>query len=529
MHFSITLTGVAANFIAHRQVDNNGFKLCTVGVGCTVLIDRHGKEILKLVNGEIQVAVDCRIPIFIASASHGTFVVSSQLAILVALTKRRQELDFDYILDYIAAGPFPTSSTVFKGVCFLAARDKYDLRLSKVVARSDLMLDADSRVKGLGILELVEGFLAENLPERTTIGLEFSGGLESSILLHALMRIGSESVKLYHLADPLSASSEDTEHVKRVSEKYKCDLTILNYDSADICNGARSSMLLPNFPHTALVNMSYVDFAATMVKDDNTVFVNGSGGDALFCAHPPREVFYELVKQKRFIQCLRTLSDLSVYYRCPPAKLLKTSAKSYQLLLDKLNNPKQAFSESYRAQELLKHKYNPQLSTRESASRWELGKEPTTHRDRRFSADVNNYEILTSTLSSFPNRYLAPFLSRGVISAGLRVPTAHLLKGSKDRYYLRRAAYERYKDERFWETRKGSVMGLTQRAFQANKAAILETIMSGPAGLSQMIVPERVEHLVHGVSVGAIACPASLIHLYSVNIFLKHWEGAYVA
>ncbi|WP_422417506.1 asparagine synthase-related protein [Pseudomonas sp. GZD-222] len=235
---------------------------------------------------------------------------------------------------------------------------------------------------------------------------------------------------------------------------------------------------------------------------------------------------YELFKSGRLLRAAANLNHLSNYYRSPLITTLREAIGEYKKLTKKLDFPKEFMLQEVGCIGII----NPQYLTEDLTYKQLIGMpagEQVTKSDRRFGALVNQYEMATSPLSALPGRYVYPFLSSAVLKLGLNVAPEQLLKGKIDRYFLRKAAYERYAEKTLWNTRKGGVTGLTQRAISHNKRDITDVLLSGPLIDKGMIESDQVERLIDEISVGAKKCPHFLVHLFSANLFIRHWESLY--
>jgi hypothetical protein len=137
---------------------------------------------------------------------------------------------------------------------------------------------------------------------------------------------------------------------------------------------------------------------------------------------------------------------------------------------------------------------------------------------------INRYEMLTDPVFGIPGRFICPFLAAEPMSIGLKVASKEMIKGKKDRFFLRKAAYDRYGDSTVWNTKKGGAMALTQRAFSDRKNDVENILLNGPLVSNKIIDIDNVELLIKQIAVGAAPCPHALIHLFSANMFIKHWE-----
>lgn len=516
MHFLAELKGSKFRFLQGYEVDNSAFTLSKQ----ESVISHLGKWLVECSEEGLRVNETSQFQVFIHRVTDAQVLVSSSLLSLVKSLSKKPCLSWKYFIDYIALGPFPTVLTPFEGVQYLAPGV---ISSQKGFCKND---NSSRRCGGGVLLQHIEQYLNENIPSESYAGLEYSGGLESTILLNALHRLKPEKVKLLHINDSKSGTSDDLSHVQRTAEKYNCELVVLDFGERSPFRAVKLSKGMPNFPHPGLVNMEYIEHTFKLVQNSNITMVNGAGGDAIFCSRPQKALPYELLRSGRVFSFVNSLSNLSSCYRSPLLTMMKEAVVEYKGLANKLNDPKGFLLREMGCIDIIRQDYLTESLYYRNLIGMPVD-ENLTKSDRRLGALVNLYQMTTSPLSAFPGRYQYPFLSPSVLSLGLNVAPEKLLKGKVDRHFLRQAAYDRYGDESVWGTRKGGVTGLTQRAMLHNKQDVLDVLLNGPLVEKGVVDVVRIERLVDEVSVGARKCPHFLINLFSANLFIRHWEGNY--
>lgn len=519
MHFMIEIKDRVAILVKTPDITNDGYTLLPNPKDPNEhILSERGKPILSLKGNFIETGHHCKHQLYVNKRSPEHIHISSDLKTTIEKSHETPKINKEHFIKYLMYGTQPCFSSPFAGVLYLPPGTALDI-VNWVVINRDW--DTATRVNFLDILET---HMEKSIPSTGTIGLEYSGGLESTILLHILLRLCPERLKLYHITDHFCASGDDTQSVIKTAERYKCDITILNYDDSLPFGCQPCTTLLPSFPHTGLVNTAYLDFSNDLITNQNTTLINGAGGDALFCALPQKGLVIELIKERRYITAAITLKNLSEYFRSPIASMYAASKSSYHQTLNRVNDPEKCLAIDYGANLILKPEHIDKESNNRSSYEVDNNDHRISLRDRTQNALINKYEMLTSPLSGVPGRYLYPFLSPESLATALQVHSHKLIKGKFDRHFLRQSAFDRYSDNSLWNTRKGSAMGLTQKSLLANRFEIEQLILNGPLVELDIVDTDRIQRLISGIAVGAIQCPHALIHLYTANMFIKHWE-----
>jgi len=494
------------NYTLHNNVSNE--------VGCTLMCNK--KPILTSCPDKLSVDIFCGHQVFVFKKTSGEILISSNLELIFLSADEKVSVNLNYFVDYISYGVTPKSSTPFVGVSYMPPGSTVTYSNMHVDFGSELM------IKGLDFLDLIERGMKERLPSSETITLEYSGGLESSILLHSLLRTTPpESLRLIHLTDLGSGQVDDLQRVKKLAANKNCHLTVLDAEELKPFQIATCKEFKPSFPHCGLVNIGYIDYSSDLLKK-NTIILNGSGGDSLFCASPQKGLPIELLKKGNIFGAARNIIDIANYSRAPLIPIIKDSICEFRKMKSKLNNPGLYFSKSSDCEKVLSENYlgcelNLGTPNMPYCNKFSV-------RERHLNASINRYEMQSSPMANYPDRYFYPFLAPDTLSAGLAIPSHHLLKGKLDRYSIRQRAVARYHSNDFLYTRKGGVSGLTQRYFARYKSEIKDFLTEGFFVRAELIDIDKVDVLIDEVSAGVVKCPGSLINLFTANIYINHWK-----
>ncbi|MGK9419511.1 asparagine synthase-related protein [Pseudomonas cedrina] len=521
MHFMIELNGRLVNFSNTLRTNNELYILqpsaCEKNNILLKFIE-SGKTILTITPCDVIVEHDCHHQLFTYNSPSSRYI-SSSLIEIVEKTNTKIKLDMIFFATYIICGSHPSTRSPFEKISYLGPGSTINIRLGSISEHQWKSTEPRE------FLDCIESYLDKNIPDKEVVGLEYSGGLESTILLHALLKICPARLKLYHLTDSISAAGDDRQSAIQCAERYNCEITLFDMDQALPFDTKKSNKIMPSFPHSGLVNMAYQDFAHNLITKQKTTLINGSGGDSLFCSHPQKELVTELFLKGKFISAAIALKELSRYFRLPLLRTINQSAKSYANALNYLSDPIMFMRSEYGADAFLnvENLSNPTYNFPDNTISLENNDITTSGRAQNIL--FNKYEMLTSPISSVPGRYLYPFLSPETTAIALAIPSTLLTKEKHNRHYLRQAAFNRYGNESLWNTRKGGAMGLTQKAFLANRCNIEDLILNGVFVEKHIVDIDRTKKLIDGITIGATPCPHALIHLFTANIFIKYWEA----
>jgi len=483
-------------------------------VSCTLGI--KGRDVLVSCASKLQVSIFCDYQVFVCKELGGDFLVSSSMDLLVtALGKIIPSID--YFVDYISCGATPRVSTPFEGIFFLPP--------GSTLEYSSMHIDVGQEIEVAGpeFLDALEEKLIAKVSGVQNVMLEYSGGLESSILLHSLLGITrAENLSLIHLTDSGSGQVDDLQRVKKLAAKYSCHLTILNAEELKPFQVTTCSNIRPSFPHPGLVNIGYIDFSSDLLYGKNTALFNGAGGDSIFSASPQKGLPVELLKKGNLLGAFRNAHSISSYLRAPMISIFAEAYNEFKEMKLKLRDPSYCFAKINSSAEVLGGSYVDHTFEMSIAGMPRCSE--VSVRERHLNAAINRYEMQSSPLAGYAGHYVYPFLAPDILSIGLATPSVQLLKGRIDRYSIRKRAADRYNSDEFWYRRKGGVAGLTQRCFSLYKSEIKNLVSEGYLVRAGMVNVDNVSRLIDEVAAGVVKCPGALINLFTANIYIAHWK-----
>jgi asparagine synthetase B (glutamine-hydrolysing) len=497
--------------------DEFGFRISESEDKNSYTLSSESGHVLSATAGKLAMSIFCEHQVFIYRESADSFLVSSSLELILSNAEGKISPSLDYFIEYVSCGATPRVSTPFLGVLYLPPGSEIDYTTMHI------NLGKEHDVECPQFLDVLGNRLRKVITGDQRIALEYSGGLESSILLHSLLDItGGKNLRLVHLTDFSSGQVDDLKRVRILAAKYNCDLTILDMEDLKPFQIGNRATVKPNFPHPGLVNIGYINQSSGFLAAKGSMIFNGAGGDSIFCASPQKGLPVELLKKWDVVGSIRNVCDISNYLRSPFMSTVVEAVREFRDMESKLNNPGIHFAEVNHNKEILNsdclgrdYKFGvPVLPNCKELS----------GRERHLNAAINRYEMRSSPMASFASQYVYPFLAPDVLSAGLMTPSNKLLKGKIDRYSVRKSAADRFNVDEFWYRRKGGVAGLTQRCFSRYKSDLKGFVSDGYLVRSKVVDVDNVCHLIDQVAAGVVKCPGSLINLVTANIYMLHWR-----
>ena len=515
MHFRMKVTNDGDTVTLIKDKNSTGFVIIPINTYDKALVDVVGCSLILIIKPScVEIPGDCDRQLFFRrEAGEGITISSNPECLFIGGVTT---LSREYFIQYLFCGSVPTTLTPFNGIEFMSPGSMVNYRTGQV----DFTHPSES---SSSILKTIEYALKSKASSKNLSVLEYSGGLESNIILHAMHEVGcSGELRLVHITDFESGEADDLAHVRRMASKFGCSLDVidqLDYPPFQIlsCNATK-----PNFPHSGLVNTGYTNHLISTFSGCEAVVLNGTGGDSMFCAFPQLWRPIELLRSGKAFNAVKSLLELSQYQRLPIIAAAKKSIREYAHIISKQNNPKQYFAHHGGATEIAVE------DVRSSQFYFQPGLLPSDMpldvRDRYINTLVNRYEMQSAPLSAIPGFYHCPFLTAESINAGLSTPTNYLLRGRVDRYYLRKSAMERYNEPTFLRTRKGGCGGLTQKIIKKNKHMLEEFMVDGFLSDFNVIDPDKLRGTLNRVAAGVSYCPRSIINLFTACLFIHQWR-----
>lgn len=445
----------------------------------------------------------CRKNIFIKeNASHIT--VSSDLQSLA----RGASVDWKYIFNKLTETENQSNNTIFEGVTVLPPGHAFNLKDSRLSRKTT----ATKLASYIEILPRIESCISKTSVGRI-IPIEFSGGLESSILLKATEALNDPSqIICLHVTSSAHEESDDLRRATEIVEKTGAKLKIFDASKNNLFDFTPIANYRPEFPHRGLLNMEYFRFK--LEHTGGSPCLNGSGGDAVFCNFPLLSGVVDTLITRGPVAAYRHNDQLSKYWRA-----------------SRINCAVESLREAARW-------YLPGSGTKRDGFRNDFLNLPTSFSPSRpkqrwltlpgraeqiKSTNIAEYEAFTMPQSSWHGSNVFPFLDEKVTQAALSMPLHSFFANGHDRYPIRRMAELRYGDSIFWQRKKGGIMGATQVAVNNHMAEIEVMLCEGLIAREGFLKKDTMRKEIRSVGLGAQPCSPALLDMLAIEVFFRHW------
>ena len=498
------------------------------------LSDRYwGSYILAFINNHEKTITLLRDPqglsnLFIVETSDATFF-SCDSTILYDVLEVKPELDWSYLTSFVAGAHNITYRTPFKTITELFPG--HGITLSAQSSSSPFLFWDPTQLSHSHKTEqeyedaLISTFYACTkawTQESPNIGIELSGGVDSSSVVMALKDMVSEDKKImsFNFYHPAVASSDERKYAKKIAQACKIDLECIN---------------LNNYLPFSKFPTKRIDKPASFLLDHalnseiaerahlygDLEFLSGQGGDHLFMAPPPVESIADYVLLKGYRGITTKIKDISAYYRMP---LLRVLTQNFSTLLKyrlgtvdiELLNKLSPWMNSTFQEKLDKNIFKVPF--------WDKLKQLPPAKVRHIMA-IYQATLYIDRGHKIHNRpVLNPFLSQPLIELGLSLPTYQLYSDGYDRAPFRRGMYKASNHEYIWRKTKGETSGVIMLGLTKNLTAITELILEGKFVKEKLVNKEllydQIQEMRHGK--GDALWP--IINLLAVELWFNTWK-----
>lgn len=254
------------------------------------------------------------IDIFYVAAGD-EIVVSSDLSALLAIVGTRR-INASFVSEFVNEDCFFRGDTLFEGVGHVPLGEALVLQRRAAARREAWNVPKPRRVD---FIEELCSNIRRFAADEERVFVQFSGGLDSSLILHIAKEIFPNCVALHLLSLDDAASEIDT--ARQVAAEFGVELRI--HESPIRFAAARSSFAMasrinspfdvyPLSPDPADRNFAY-DEQIRAVGIDGGCFLTGQGGDYVFLQNPPPHVGLDGYRDggvRGFIEAVKAYSQL---------------------------------------------------------------------------------------------------------------------------------------------------------------------------------------------------------------------------
>ncbi|WP_454883424.1 asparagine synthase-related protein [Sphingomonas oryzagri] len=315
------------------------------------------------------------------------------------------------------------------------------------------------------LTDVIDRVVAEQLGGRTRVGIELSGGLDSSIVASSVVSSGCEAIGL-HLV-PTAADGDERRYAELVATMMGIELVPIAIGVEDFDPLARPSRLTPRPTHFA--HLQPVDRklqAAAKAAGVDRIF-SGGGGDSVFCSiHATSPVIDAwrhrgLACARQAIEDLATIADVTKWsaWRHVAKRVLRDAIRSWSWTPD---------------DRLLSTGWRPSAE----AHPWRLPQlDPGTRSHvasiLRIQGVLDGHDRIAWTDMRFP------LLSQPVIEACLSIPSWEWIAGGRDRAPARLAFADRIPKAVLERRGKGQLDTLIVQAYEQARRGLRELLLDG--------------------------------------------------
>lgn len=230
-------------------------------------------------------------------AKDGVFVFASEIkGVLKALNLKNifPKIDHKMVDLYFTLGYLPTPYTLYENVHKLPKRSylEYDLRTKTVTRQGQYQAVYNRVVNSEEYIKLIEQKILDHLIADVPVGVFFSGGTDSSLIVAVLHKY---KINLETFSIKINYKSDDARHFSEISKLLELKYHVFDFDVAEldqIYEEVMTKIDEPSFDNSIFPTYFVSKKAAGKVK----VVLSGEGGDEIFYGYPRSQILYRLNK-----------------------------------------------------------------------------------------------------------------------------------------------------------------------------------------------------------------------------------------
>ncbi len=365
--------------------------------------------------------------------------------------------------------------------------------------------------------DILKNYLSLHLPPNDQPVLELSGGLESSSILLALRAISSGPLNCAHYYNSHVASSNELEHARNVAQYaharlYEIDTQVLSFAPLqDIPRVAK--------PHLRYCLLGFQQSIANRLDEaENTLLINGHGGDSLFLAPPPYSALADALLTLRWRQLKRIAMGLALMRRAP---LFQVAQRAVQSLFSSdpfhhIAGNFTLFSKAARQQPIDGRSHlHPfiQKTKHHLPGKW--------------------YQLFLAFLSlddvrspAYPFKTFThyPFLCQPMVEMALSTPSYAHFEDAHNRILLRKAVSEATGYPHLWRRNKGETTGINLLGIRQHKDYVMELCLEGFLAKSGYIDVAQTHTAIRESSKGHNGYFMDILNIFAVELFIQGWQ-----
>ncbi|EDS5484012.1 hypothetical protein JHG98_004316 [Salmonella enterica] len=410
------------------------------------------KIFIKISRGQVSIysSLYKKADIYYSTNELGYIDISDDVNILAYLNSN-YSLSHDFIHEFIHYNPssiFTHPVSEFRKLTSGCATTLSN-GVSSIVDLTDLSPGGNS------YFETLSNVIKKAIRNKKTF-LHFTGGLDSSLVFHTMKECGSCFEAIYHKSESYDNDSEELK-VSAICKKYGVKLHLLKLIDRNQCKEQHF-----NHPSECAVDNKFYcsdTFDYEDHKGGGSIFLNGQGGDTLFCQNPASDIGRQLILKKKPFTAIKKMHQLSN---------LK-GLSFFRLILEALNHKKYKQNSKHIASE-----FGKKNSCSFTHPLMQVFKGDLLQK-RQLEQLLYETESLPAPLSS-GNHFYSPLLSSSSLKSWLTYPYEQNFNSSHDRAIIRQMAFKRFREESFLSIKKRSSVNVIFSEIRAYRELLISAV-----------------------------------------------------
>lgn len=245
------------------------------------------------------------------------FIVSSEIKAILATDLVVKDLNEQAVEQYLQFKYVSPPDTFFKGIKEVLPGEQIEISGSKITSRLTKKNPPEkSAGTGTGIVEntgqLLEDAVLNHLPSNQSFGLFLSGGIDSTLLLAIMQRLGYQVPSYSYISSKkdLNHGTEDVTYAKKAARQYGSKHDVLETNKGKIFNHLDE--------YISIIDQPIGDSAGIMtwllskeIGKSHKIAISGSGADELFAGYNRHAAFYMYLKKYKLLNTSKTIGKLT--------------------------------------------------------------------------------------------------------------------------------------------------------------------------------------------------------------------------
>ena len=459
------------------------------------------------------------------------WLITDDLAALISIYPK-PEPDPAFIAHYLSSSVIITDRSPFSGIgCIMPG--------TIVTLRSDgqrdcrPLHDQEPPLDSDAIPETLTSCIASTCKANRPLLIELSGGLDSAGLFYSALALARDPARLHPVTyyDPNITESSDLAAASALCKKHGIPLQTIAFPPSGIVSSlsgmsgykpARPSLwLLHCAPQQALLS-------CTHALPDDSIILNGHGGDHIFLADPTADAVIEHLWHRNpgFGQAFQTARSLTILMqRSWPGLLRECLANSMRRARPRLLDTPILSQPDADTSILTRdcHRLSLQEQRRtDRVVRMEPLSPDRIRRRRIIMAAVHHGAADRLTDARFQTIY--PYLNRSLVCWAETRPDSLTFSHTFNRLPQRTSFHRRYRDTIFMRSGKGHISGALQRMIRAESDAIIDLVQNGEAVRLGFIKQEQFLREIRQCELGSEYVSPAMLLLLSLELYYRCWS-----